>query len=245
MMRIKSPKIAFSKVIAIMFALILLIPLVFANIPTGPTVVYNTTETANIAPSTLINTSGGTFTTLFLNVTSQNYRWKAYVGNVTGKLTLDDSGNKSIYDWSLSTVTGNVYATRNSSIDWSSLSCAQRTTIYSEESSLGLVTSKEDSINSTFNNTIHKSFYAANSFITNSTCPAIATYLNDAAQTPDESASFQEILLEDSMNRMVYSTVIESSVLGFDNNPYDFQMIVADDESTLSATPYYFYVELR
>jgi len=217
---------------------------VFANIPTGPTIIYNTTETVNVSTSTLLNTSGGSFTTLMLNVTSQNYRWKAYVGNVTGKLTLDDSTNKSIYDWSVSTITGNVYATRSDNISWSSLTCANRTTVTAEDTNLSFDTSKDDSINSTFKNEIHKEFYAANNYITNSTCPAVATYVNDQAQALDENAKFQEILLEDTGNNLIYTTVIENNVLGFNNEAYDFQLILPDDESTAVQTPYYFYVEL-
>lgn len=238
------PKGFFKIIIAIMLMLVYVMGAA-ANTPVGPRVLYNSTETSNITVSQLLNTSGGSFTTLLLNVTNQNLRWKAYVGNVTGKLTLDDGINNTIFDWEQATITGNVYATRNSSVDWSSIACAERNIIYSEETDLSINTSKDDSINSTFQNTIHKTFYAANNLISNSTCPAIATYINDTAQTPDESASFQEILLQDAQNILIYTTVIENNLLGFDNSPYDFQMIVADDESTASQTPYYFYVELN
>ncbi|PLW80936.1 hypothetical protein C0585_00030 [Candidatus Woesearchaeota archaeon] len=233
------------KFITLIIVMMILIVAVSSNVPSGPTIEYFKNETVDPNPSTFINTSGGSFTTLNLNLTSQNYKWKAYVGNVTGKLTLDDSVNNTIYDWTLSTVSGNVYATRNGSIDWTSLSCADRTTIYGEETYLSIDTSKDDSINSTFTNEVHKSFYASNNFITNSTCPAIATYVNDQAQAQSEDADFQEILLEDSAGTLIYTTVIENNVIGFDTNPYDFQMIVADDETTTTNVPYYFYVELR
>lgn len=231
----------------IMIAILLLLSSlvgVLANIPTGPVITYNSTETNNLSISQLVNTSGGSFTTLVLNVTNQNMKWKAYVGNVTGKQTLDDGLNRTIFDWTQTEITGNVYATRNASVDWSTLSCAQRSVIYGEESDLGITTAKDDSINSTFTNNIHKDFYASNNYITNSTCPAIATYVNDQEQTADESASFQEILIQDSKNVLIYTTVIENSILGFDNSPYDFQMILPDDESTDSSVAYYFYVEL-
>ncbi|MBR9675662.1 hypothetical protein GOV05_01500 [Candidatus Woesearchaeota archaeon] len=230
----------------VIFLLVLTLTTVsFANIPTGPTITYNTSETINPTPSTLINTSGGSFTTLLLNMSSQNYRWKAYVGNVSGKLTLDDSGNKTIYDWQFSVITGNVYATRNSTNpDWSNISCANRNSVYGEETYLNINTTKEDSINTTFRNSVHKTFYAANNLIQNSTCPAIATYVNDSSQSSGENAVFQEVLLEDTNGILIYTTIIENNVLGFDLNPYDFQMIVADDESTDVVTPYYFYVEL-
>ncbi len=232
---------------SILIALLVFISLgvlIFAATPTNPTVISSTNETASPRPSLYLNTTGGSFTTLVFNATSQNYKWKAYVGNVTGKLTLDDSTNNTIYDWSFSTITGKVYASRNASIDWNSISCANRTTISAEDNSLNLTQSYVDTINKTFNMSIHKQFYAANNLIQNSTCPAIATYVNDTSQGIDESAKFQEVLLEDQDNKLIYTSIIDAGVEGFDNNRYDFQMIVANDETALTPTPYYFYVEL-
>lgn len=226
------------------FILLSLSSIVLAGMPANPTFVYNTTETAAPKPAAYLNTSGGSFTTLVLNATGQNYKWKAYVGNATGKLSLDDQTNMSIYDWRLSTISGNVFVSRNESIDWTNMTCANRTIIESEDSYLKLNSTRSDSINQTFNNTVHKSFYAASNLIQNSTCPAIATYVNDTAQTVNESAKFQEILLQDLQGNLVYTTILEDSILGFDNSLYDFQMIVAEDETKAEATRYYFYLEL-
>ena len=216
----------------------------FAGIPTNPVITYNISETAAPRPATYLNTTGGSFTTLILNATGQDYKWKAYVGNATGELALQDQSNYSIYDWRLSTISGNVFVSRNNSIDWSNLSCADRTTLQNEDTYLNINSSMSDSINNTFNSTIHKSFYASNKIIQNSTCPSISTYISGTAQNSGETAKFQEILLKDSRNSMLYTTILENSVLGFDNNRYDFQMIVAEDETKQTATTYYFYLEL-
>ena len=178
-----------------------LIPLSLPNVlavPQGPTIIFNETETINPQPATAITTAGGSFTTLILNATQQTPRWKAYVGNVTGKLVLDDATSRSIFDWTLASVTGEVYASRNASIDWASITCASPSTIIAEDNSLNMSQNNPDTINKTFNNKVHKSFYVGSKLIQNSTCNAIATYVNDTAQSLSESASFQEILLQDS-----------------------------------------------
>lgn len=229
-------------------ALIIIISLtltnVLAGVPTNPTIIYNTTETVDPKPQAYLNTSGGSFTTIILNASAQDYKWKAYVGNATGSLGLKDQDNWSIYDWALSTISGNVFVSRNDSVDWTNLSCSNRSLIESEDTALGINSSKVDSINKTFNSSVHKSFYAASKQIGASTCPAISTYIGGAAQSSGESNLFQEILLVDTLGNLIYTTILEDAQAGFDNELYDFQMIVADDETTQSSVGYYFYLEL-
>jgi hypothetical protein len=233
----------------VLLPLILLLILPFhsglaAALPSGPTIITNTTYDIAPRPAATITTVGGSFTTLLLNATTQTPRWKAYVGNVTGQLVLDDSNNKSIYDWFVSSVTGEVYATRNSTIDWSTVQCAADESIFSEDESLHMSQVNPDTINNTFINNVHRMFYVGSSLITNSSCRSISTYVNDAAQSVSENAAFQEILLQDDSSRLVYATIINQNTTGFNSQKYDFQMIVAEDEYLTAATPYYLYVEL-
>ena len=235
----------FFKITLAAFILLLLSSITLAEkLPANPAIISNVTETISQRPLTYLNTTGGSFTTLVLNASQQNYRWKAYVGNVTGELSLQDQSNYSIYDWALSTISGNVYVSRNSSIDWSNLECANSTTIAREENYLNINSTLLDSINSTFNESTHRQFYAAAQRIDPNTCPAISTYVNGTAQNNGQNNKFQEILLQDIRGSLLYTTIIENQILGFDNSVYDFQMIVAEDESKQTATPYYFYMEL-
>lgn len=215
-----------------------------AAAPQGPTIIFNSTETIDPQPATAITTAGGSFTTLVLNATQQTPRWKAYVGNVTGRLVLDDATSSSIFDWTLASITGEVYASRNASIDWASVTCASPITIINEDNSLNMSQANPDTINRTFSSKIHKSFYVGSKFIQNSTCNAIATYVNDTAQAPSEAASFQEVLLQDTSGRMVYATLINQNATGFNTQKYDFQLIVAENEYQSTPTTYYMYVEL-
>lgn len=230
----------------IMYLLILLMIVgagfAFAD-PTGATIIGNTTESPSAATAGVQTTAGGSFTTMVLNATTQTMKWKAYVGNVSGSFTLQDASNFKIYDWTYTTISGEVYASRNNTVDWSLIRCANNTTLINEQTSLNITTTKDDSINRTFNNTIHRSFYVGTRLITNSTCRAIATYVNNTRQAATESATFQEILLDDTQ-RMVYVTLLENRVQGYNNQNFDFQMIVAESETAATPSPYYFWVEL-
>jgi hypothetical protein len=211
--------------------------------PQGATIIYNNTEDATIRSPDSHTAAGGSFTTLVLNVTSQTSKWKAYVGNVTGKLTLDNSNNKSIYEWALTTVQGEVYASKNDSINFSALTCSNRGNITAEDALLNINSSSDDSINKTFTQQIHRSFVIGGTgTIANSSCFAIATYVNDSSQPANENATFQEILLSDSKN-LVYTTIINDNKIGFDTGTYDFQLIVPDDPGATSTT-YFMYAEL-
>jgi len=215
---------------------------VFAD-PNGASILTSSSENATPQAAASITTTGGSFTTLLINATTQTPRWKAFVGNVTGRFALQDAQNYSIYDWNLATISGEVYASRNSSITWSAIRCAVNSTLITEQTQLNITTTKEDSINRTFNQSIHRSFYVGTTLITNSSCRAIATYINNTRQTPNESATFQEILLDDTQ-RLVYVTMLENKAIGYNLNRFDFQLIVAESEFNPTPSPYYFWAEL-
>ena len=103
------------------------IPVVFSA-PSGPLVSYDSTETVTPRSAAIINTTGGSFTKMILNGTSQTYKWKAYVGNVTGIIQLADAANYSIYDWDIASIEGEVYASRKSTtVSWADINCSNST----------------------------------------------------------------------------------------------------------------------
>ncbi|RME53531.1 hypothetical protein D6783_01790 [Candidatus Woesearchaeota archaeon] len=213
--------------------------------PTGASFTSNITSSASsTAPSGRADPRG-TITTLALDAVQQVQQWKAYVGNVTGRFTLDDAQGYTIYDWDFgnTTVTGEVYASRNNSVSWASITCANTTIIGQEESALNMTSSEPTSITNTFNETTHESFYVGATLISNSTCPSTFTYINSTRQNVSETADFQEILLQ-SGSTLVYATIIEDDLTGYRNTTtYDFQMLVGESDIAAAHT-YYFYVEL-
>ena len=239
----------------IVLALILLSLYFSAAVPEGPgSIVTVSNTTRNISSAFVLNTSGGEITTVNINATQTNTRWKAFVGNVTGKLVLSNSGGSTLFDWSLTSVAGEVYATRNStSINWNNINCTwgvtnnvtNRSVERTENYNLNH-TSPDDNITATFNNRSHSSFTVGAVTFAQNYCYSIYTYQNDSAQT----TRYQEILLYSGTTAydgdLVYATVLESGIKGYDNRYYDFQMILPEKglASWASSTPYYFYAEV-
>ncbi|MBU1199329.1 MAG: hypothetical protein KKF46_03430 [Nanoarchaeota archaeon] len=196
---------------------------------------------------------GGRIITMTLDVTQQNTAWKAYVGNITGVLVLRNSDGWSIFEWAMnsSTMSGNVFVSRASSVTWGNIKCANSTIVDSEQTNFGMATADTDSINSTFNYTIHKEMNGSITPITTSTCPSVATWINGSAQVVETNTTFQEILLYDNSN-LVYATFITQDTGGYDNNAsagganvtYDFQLIVAENRTAIAGTTYYFYADI-
>lgn len=230
------------------FKLVLGVLLIFSSItfifgaPVGPdglTWVSNETRTAPGAM--FVNVSGGVISTFNLTANVQNPRWKAFVGEVVGSFTLDDAAGSTIYDWTLSSVTGRVYSTRTSgAVTWGSISCASVPEMESENTAM-VLTSNDDNITATFDDTTHGLFYVGATQINSDSCPTLNTYVSNVSQ----DVSFEEMVLHDTTN-IIYATILEENVAGFDGNIYDFQMIVPENGTPgfSGATPYYLYVEL-
>jgi hypothetical protein len=223
--------------------------------PNPPTIEHISNETGAVTVSNqYLNTTGGSITTMKLNATSQNLRWKAFVGNVEGTLTLDDGSGYTIFDWGTSTVGGVVYATRSSAaVNWDRLNCTWWITgdttnrsVEEYENQEMNHTSIADNLTATFAQRDHSSFYVHHRQIQEDSCYAIHTYVNDTPQSTD----FEEVLLYDGTNltdgSIVYATILEQDKQGFDNESYDFQMIVPENgaQGFKSSTAYYFYAEL-
>ena len=227
----------------VIISIIVLCPVL--SVPTSPSITYISNSTYIAGVTNRSQDIKGTITTVTLSSVQQDYKWKAYVGNVSGKLSLDDSTSKTIYDWSLGTVTGKVFVSRVPTINWGNVSCVNQTVIDSEQYALGMSLNARDSINSTFNNTVHKSFLIGSKNITQSSCRAAATYVNDLPQAVSTTAVFQEILLRDDLtSSLLYATIIDAGQNGYDNSPRDFQLLVAENESANIPTTYYFFAEL-
>jgi len=230
------------------FVLIFLFGVVFAD-PVGPgTSNLNVTKNETYSSGTtttgsLVNISGGYLAGLNITSSIQNTKWKAFVGWVQGELILSDESGDKIYDWALTVSTGKVYATRTSgTVDWASINCSNRSFMEDENTALSH-SSVVDNLTATFNLTAgasHNGFTVAGITIDPSTCPTLNTYIGNATQDTD----FEEMALDDGAN-IVYATLLEDNLPGFDETGYDFQMLVPQNASAGSSnTPYYVYIEV-
>jgi hypothetical protein len=229
-------------VAALAIAVILMAVQAYAQ-PTGTTITFNETDSpGDVAPDSRTD-DGGTITTIVVDALQQNPRWKAYIGNITGSLTLDDSDENTIFSWALdpSDITGEIYSSRNDTVSWTNIQCAAIGTITAEDTFLGISSTAADSINRTFNETTHPPLTVGTTNIGDNTCRATSTFVNSARQS-QASADFPLILLDDTSN-LVYVSPINPETTGYDGSSlFDFQLILANNPN--STTPYYFYVEL-
>ena len=213
--------------------------------PGGPVVLANSTDIGPTQPAALRQDPRGTITNISFSFVQQNMRWKAYVGNVSGAYSLRDSSNYTIYDWTFSSNSGEVYATRANSVTWTAVSCADTTDVSTEQGAMNETESNSDVISKTFNKVVHRAFSVGTVPISLNTCNSTATYLNSAAQAYNETTTkFQEVLMHDGASAFIYTALLDYDTSGYNNKFYDFQMLVAEDEGAAAPTPYYFYVEL-
>lgn len=211
--------------------------------PAGLEISGNVTESAGEVPPEARTDPGGTITTMILDVVQQNPRWKAYVGNLTGVLTLDDASGQSIFRWELGAedVSGNVFITRGNDVDWTGIGCSLEPDIVDEDTSLGFTSSWADSINATFSETTHPAITVGANTISANTCRSTSTFVNNNPQA-QASADFPLILLS-SGSDVVYATPLNQGSQSFNpSNDVDFQSIVPDQVT--GTTTYYFYAEI-
>ncbi len=227
-------------VLIVIISLFLTLNLILA-LPDKPGITSVSNSTYSNPYSGFFNISGGHISKFNLIANFQNNRWKAFVGQVTGKFTLSDAGGSTIFDWTIATTTGRVYSTRSSgTVNWANIGCSNVTRLEQENVNLFFIT-PSDNLTKTFNGTTHSAFMAAGRFITANSCPTLNTYVNNASQDTD----FEEMAMFDGTN-IVYATILENDAVGYDGGTYDFQMIVPDNASSSwnAAIAYYMYVEL-
>ncbi len=232
--------------IAAAFFVVLISVLAFAGItkaaPVSVGVSSNSTDTGP-SFSYSRDDDGGTITTINYNVTQQSETWKGYVGNITGTLALRDSANYSIYQWDLGTITGEVYASRASSVTWANINCSNDTILATEYGAINMADSDIDSINKTFNETTHPAVTVGALTIIANSCNTTSTYVNNTRQGI-AAAYFKEVLLDDDSN-IIYSTILRNNIHGYNTAASDFQLIVPDSDAAATQTTYYFWAEIE
>jgi hypothetical protein len=229
-----------------------------ASTPEGPTTLtIDATSRRTAVTSPTLNAVAGNVTQLTVAGTTVTQTWQGYYGNVTGTITLDDANNNTMYDWSLASPEGEIYAS-TAPVTWTSgnVKCYDFNLTdagYSDfvmlsefETALGLGSDDIDGVDETFiEGTGYDNFYVGE-YQVNAVCPTTQTY--NGSETKDAN-SFQEVLLYDNTsNAIVYTGIIEETEpVGFNDLAWDFQMLVGENghNGDTGTTTYYFYVELE
>jgi len=224
----------------IFFGLLMNISLALAVEPFGANVT-NLSSTRAIPDDPMgIPAIAGNVTELSIFGYSLTQSWQGYFGNVSGTIMLADSNDNVMYNWSLASPNGEIYATNSSNVDWSGIQCydeANNMTFF--ESMFGIEPNDADGINETFNLNNHPEF------VTNSILFAAGSCDNTKLFDSNGIGTFDEVLLTDGSN-LIFTSLLLEDANGFDNVPHDFEMIVLEDGhgTDIATTTYYFWVEL-
>jgi hypothetical protein len=219
------------------------------NMGTGPSQRRGLSTSPKSAPA-----EAGNVTELKMNGTTITKTWQGYFGNVSGRISLADGNNNSLYDWLDANPKGQIYASNGSSVSWANVFCynmdpsapGNTGNLTTFESYLGVPAAEYDGINETFNTKAHSSFVIGARTIVQNSCWVVKTYVNGAPQT--STTDFIELAMYDNVtNIAVFATLLNNTVTGFNERKWDFQMIVpvkGGHDTPPTGEPFYFYIEL-
>ena len=225
----------------IFFGLLMNISLALAVEPFGANVT-NLSSTRAIPDDPMgIPAIAGNVTELSIFGYSLTQSWQGYFGNVSGTIMLADGNDNVMYNWSLASPEGEIYATNSSSVEWQGIQCydeANNMTFF--ENMFGIKPDDVDGINETFNLNDHPEF------VTNSILFAAGSCDNTKLFDSNGIGTFDEVLLTDGSN-LIFTSLLLEDANGFDNVPHDFEMIVLENGhgTDIATTTYYFWVELE
>jgi hypothetical protein len=184
--------------------------------------------------------------------------WQGYFGNVSGTIELADASDNVMYNWSLASPEGEIYASTNNSVTWGTIKCLQAergASFEGLEEEFGIAPDDMDGVNETFSllgthesggGFTHSLFYTNNILFTAGQC--VSTHVFGPSKSVIDS-SFEEVLLYDTTSASIIFTSIldQEGPVGFDGNQHDFEMLVLENGhlTDTTTTPYYFWVELE
>lgn len=223
---------------------------VMAVTPSGANYTNAITSTAPADEPQSIQAQAGNVTRLNIFGYTTTQSWQGYYGNVSGTLQLADSNDKVLYNWSLASPEGEVYASINGSgeISWGDIACFNMNNHQALEALYNISTDDVDGVNETFKTgNSHDLFYTAGTYFATGTCAS--TQIFDSSGHGNDN-HFEEVLLTDasSSTQVIFASLLEEeNIAGFDGEYYDFEMLVLENGhgTDTAATPYYFYVELQ
>ncbi len=246
----------------------LVLPFVLAQ-PTGGSVSEINTERAPADGAGSDGAYAGNITQIDVTAFSTTQSWQGYAGNVSGTLQLADSNDNVLYNWTLASPEGEVYASVNQTIAWTNVQCFNFTASgsYADDTSnagatsqfgtnltalearYGIASDDVDGINETFSFSgvdTHDLFYTASREFTAGECLSTNLYSDAGEGVANE---FEEVILyEPTTTSVVWVALLEeTSVLGYNDADNDFQMIVPEDGhgTDVATTTYFFWVELE
>ncbi|NTV23052.1 MAG: hypothetical protein HGA85_01590 [Nanoarchaeota archaeon] len=217
---------------------IILAAAVFADPdPLGATLTPGSSSRGTNPTVTTADAQAGNVTALNINQDRITDIWQGFYGNVSGSVVLENAAGNNFYDWSLATITGEVYASRATVPSWTSINCTNQTQIDSEETLLSIATTASDGINETFNITSHPNFNVGTRLMT-------GCFSTRAYNSTGSAGNYWNVLLSSNSTNVVYTSILADNADAFAGSTADFEILVPVDR-LLTTSTYYFYVELN
>lgn len=232
-------KIRYLSIAVLVF--LLNISLVLAVQPFGANVVNLTSSRATPDDATGIPAIAGNVTELSITGFSTTQSWQGYYGNVSGTIQLADSSDNIMYNWSLASPEGEIYATNASTVYWDGIQCYSEANNMSYfEGMFGIALDDVDGINETFTLNNHPEFFTNSKQFTTGLCDNTRLFNSVGVGT------FNEVLLTDGPN-LIFTSLLLEDADGFNDVPHDFEMLVLENGHGIDIDPtiYYFWVELE
>ena len=212
--------------------------------PSGANVSEESSSSLKPDEPTSVQAIAGNVSQINLFGYSTTRSWQGYYGNVSGALRLGNSAGDVMYNWSVVSPRGQVYASVSDFIDWSSIQCFDMSESDLLEEDFNIGPQDVDGVNETFNLQDHDLFYTNQIEFGEGQCYNTRLFDNSGVGV------FQQVLLADGLYSegasVVFTSLLTQGVVGFDGGIYDFQMLVLEDGhgTNQDTTPYYFWVEL-
>jgi hypothetical protein len=236
--------------------------------PSGGNLTVINSSRAVAGDPTGVPAIAGNVTELNIYGVSNTRSWQGYFGNVTGTIQLADSSSNVMYNWSLASPRGEIFASTNDTINWQYLQCFNYTSTgtFADDTANAGGTSQHgmnltqlhglfniedrdiDSVEKTFNLFNldgHIPFYASSLEFSQGECPTSRSFTNIGAAEPGK---FDNALLYEPTSRsVIFTALLNEDVMGFNGRTHDFQMLVLEDGhgTNTDTTTYYFYLELH
>ncbi|MGY4884305.1 MAG: hypothetical protein ACP5NZ_01875 [Nanobdellota archaeon] len=209
--------------------------------PFGASVTNISSSRTNASSPEANDALAGNVSEISITGVSITQSWQGYFGNVSGTIQLGDNLDNVMYNWSVASPEGEIYATNSSSVAWEGIQCYnQENNMTHFETMFGLAWDDVDGINETFNLNNHPEFFTNSKQFTTGLCDNTRLYDSSGVGT------FNEVLLTDGSN-LVFTSLLLEDANGFDNIPHDFEMMVLENGhgTDVGITTYYFWVELE
>lgn len=209
--------------------------------------IYNSTRRGALGGAP-ITAQGGNISLINITARRQTISWQGFAGNITGSLVLDDASSSRFYQWNLTNITGEIYFSRNASINFNIIYPQNNCTI--DEILTG---PRADRVSRTFfNNTNTVNFSVGTIAINSSTACSAKPFVNSTAQS--STNLFENVILSAETNnetnfsiggnQSIYVGILQDlGTAGFDTKFYNFQVLVPVNRSSGFAT-YFVYAEV-